>query len=116
LISPLLRVIAVAAGLPSGAWKGLCIKATHVTFGADRANRVRSGRYWRSPCGARMGRQSTRGSAMRLAVQIALNMVLAWLICLSIAVAVLAAIRMPKSRRGQLDSSVRILRRTPPSR
>ena len=31
---------------------------------------------------------------MRLAVQIALNMVLAWLICLSIAVTVLAAIRM----------------------
>jgi hypothetical protein len=33
-------------------------------------------------------------SAMRLAVQIALDIVLAWFICLSIAVAVLAAIRM----------------------
>ena len=31
---------------------------------------------------------------MRLAVQIALDIVLAWLICLSIAISVLAAIRM----------------------
>jgi hypothetical protein len=32
--------------------------------------------------------------AMRLAIQIALDIVLAWLICLSIAIAVLATIRM----------------------
>ena len=37
---------------------------------------------------------------MRLAVQIALDTVLAWSICLSIAVAVLAAIRVRESRDG----------------
>ena len=42
-----------------------------------------------------MGRQSTpEDPAMRLAIQTALDIVLAWLICLSIAVAVLATIRM----------------------
>jgi hypothetical protein len=35
---------------------------------------------------------------MRLAVQIALDIVLSWLICLSLAVAVLAAIRLQEGR------------------
>jgi hypothetical protein len=44
-------------------------------------------------CSNRIGR-APGDPAMRLAVQIALDIVLAWLICPSIAVAVLAAIRM----------------------
>ena len=43
-------------------------------------------------------RTAPEDPAMRLAVQIALDVVLAWLICLSLAVAVLAAIRMRESR------------------